>query len=61
MTTAIYAESPEPRATLTALLCPSCAARRSPIRPLTPEEDAIGDPDDLDDEVDDTLPSDLWF
>jgi hypothetical protein len=28
---------------------------------LTPEEDAIGDPDDDDDDVDDTLPADLWF
>ena len=28
---------------------------------LTPEEDAVGDPDDEDDEIDDTLPSDLWF
>ncbi len=28
---------------------------------LTPEEDAIGDPDDEDDEIDDTLPADLWF
>jgi hypothetical protein len=26
---------------------------------LTPEEDAIGDPDD--DDIDDTLPADLWF
>jgi len=31
-------------------------------RPLTPEEDAIGDPDDeTDDDVDPTLPADLWF
>jgi hypothetical protein len=29
--------------------------------PLSPEEDAIGDPDDLDDEIDDLLPADLWF
>jgi hypothetical protein len=28
---------------------------------LSPEEDAIGDPDDLDDEIDDLLPADLWF
>lgn len=28
---------------------------------LTPEEDAIGHPDDLDDEIDDLLPADLWF
>jgi hypothetical protein len=28
---------------------------------LTPEEDAIGDPGDEDDEIDDTLPADLWF
>lgn len=28
---------------------------------LTPEEDAIDDPDDTADEVDDTLPADLWF
>ena len=26
---------------------------------LTPEEDSIGDPDD--DDIDDTLPADLWF
>jgi hypothetical protein len=30
-------------------------------RDLTPEEDAIGDPDDADDDVDDTLPADLWY
>jgi hypothetical protein len=30
-------------------------------RLLTPEEDAIGDPDDVDDEIDDLLPADLWF
>jgi hypothetical protein len=29
-------------------------------RPLTPEEDAIDDLDG-DDEIDDTLPADLWF
>lgn len=28
---------------------------------LTPEEDSIGEPDDLDDEIDDLLPADLWF
>lgn len=28
---------------------------------LTPEEDAIGDPDDVDTEIDDLLPADLWF
>ena len=28
---------------------------------LLPEEDAIGDPDDGDDEQDDTLPADLWY
>jgi hypothetical protein len=28
---------------------------------LTPEEDAIGDPEDEDDEIDDTMPADLWF
>ena len=28
---------------------------------LTPEEDAIGNPDDVDDEIDDLLPADLWF
>jgi len=26
---------------------------------LTPEEDVVDDPDD--DDIDDTLPSDLWF
>ena len=30
-------------------------------RLLLPEEEAVGDPEDVDDEVDDTLPSDLWF
>ena len=29
-------------------------------RRLTPEEDAIDDPED-DDGIDDTLPADLWF
>jgi hypothetical protein len=28
---------------------------------LTPEEDAIGDPADMDGEIDDLLPADLWF
>jgi hypothetical protein len=28
---------------------------------LTPEEDAIGDPVEDNDEIDDTLPADLWF
>ena len=28
---------------------------------LTPEEDAIADPDEDDDSIDDTLPADLWF
>jgi hypothetical protein len=28
---------------------------------LTPEEDAIGDLDDNDDDIDETLPGDLWF
>jgi hypothetical protein len=32
-----------------------------PERRLTPEEDSIGEPDDLDDEIDDLLPADLWF
>lgn len=27
---------------------------------LTPEEESVGDPDD-DDDIDDTLPADLWF
>jgi hypothetical protein len=30
------------------------------LRRLTPEEDAIGDPEN-DDDIDDTLPADLWF
>jgi len=30
-------------------------------RILTPEEDAIGDPEEADDDVDDMLPADLWF
>ena len=29
--------------------------------PLTPEEESVGDPDDEDDDIDDTLPADLWF
>jgi hypothetical protein len=29
--------------------------------PLTPEEESIDDPDDVDEEIDDTLPADLWF
>ena len=33
----------------------------SPPSLLTPEEDAIADPDEDDDEIDDTLPADLWF
>jgi hypothetical protein len=28
---------------------------------LLPEEDAIGEPDDQDDDRDDTLPADLWY
>jgi hypothetical protein len=31
------------------------------ITNLTPEEDAIGDPVEDSDEIDDTLPADLWF
>ena len=30
-------------------------------RPLTPEEEAVADPEDDEDEIDDTLPADLWF
>ena len=30
-------------------------------RPLTPEEESVDDPEDVDDEIDDTLPADLWF
>jgi len=30
-------------------------------RNLTPEEDAVGDPDEDNDDIDDTLPADLWF
>lgn len=33
----------------------------SPPLPLTPEEEAVDDADDVDDEIDDTLPADLWF
>ena len=33
----------------------------SPKVGLTPEEDSIGDPEDIDDEIDDLLPADLWF
>lgn len=43
--------------------------RTSPVEPaaerrpngLLPEEDAIGDPDDPEDDQDDTLPADLWY
>ncbi len=28
---------------------------------LTPEEESVADPDDEDDDLDDTLPADLWF
>lgn len=35
--------------------------RRSNRSSLTPEEDSIGEPDDVDDEIDDLLPADLWF
>ncbi len=31
------------------------------LRVLTPEEDAVGDPEEADDDVDDMLPADLWF
>lgn len=34
---------------------------RTDQRPLTPEEDVVGDPDDTDDDVDDSVPADLWF
>ncbi len=50
-----------------ALLPPSRApwlVRLAPAnaRALTPEEDAVGDPDDeADDDIDPTLPADLWF
>jgi hypothetical protein len=37
------------------------AAKQMSNRVLTPEEDAIGDPDEPEDGVDDTLPADLWF
>lgn len=30
-------------------------------RGLSPEEDAMGDPEDADDGIDDLLPGDLWF
>lgn len=30
-------------------------------RRLTPEEESVGDPDDDEDDIDDTLPADLWF
>lgn len=36
---------------------PSCEGSHH----LTPEEDVIADPEDIDDEIDDTLPADLWF
>jgi hypothetical protein len=34
---------------------------RPRLRPLLPEEDVLGDPDDEEDEIDDLLPGDLWF
>lgn len=36
----------------------TCAGRRDQ---LTPEEDSIGDPDDVADDIDDDVPGDLWF
>ncbi|CAA9561650.1 MAG: hypothetical protein AVDCRST_MAG73-3761 [uncultured Thermomicrobiales bacterium] len=30
-------------------------------RLLTPEEESVADPEDAEDELDDTLPADLWF
>jgi hypothetical protein len=36
-------------------------ARPGNRRVLTPEEDALGEPEEMDDEVDDMLPADLWF
>ena len=30
-------------------------------RPLTPEEESVDDPEDIEDDRDDTLPADLWF
>jgi hypothetical protein len=35
--------------------------RTHSTRPLTPEEDSVGDPGDEDEEIDDLLPADLWF
>lgn len=32
-----------------------------PPRRLTPEEESVDDPDDVADDLDDTLPADLWF
>jgi hypothetical protein len=41
---------------------PPTADSLSPADPrLTPEEDAIGEPDETDDDIDDLLPADLWF
>lgn len=41
---------------------PVAAGRFQVARPLTPEEDAIGDGDDDDgDDLDPLLPGDLWF
>jgi hypothetical protein len=34
---------------------------RKASRRLSPEEDVVGEPDDLDEEIDDLLPADLWF
>ena len=36
-------------------------ATPAPTRPLTPEEESVDDPDDVAEEIDDTLPADLWF
>ena len=30
-------------------------------RSLTPEEESVADPEDVEEEIDDTLPADLWF
>jgi hypothetical protein len=41
------------------MTAPAPPLRPRTCRRLLPEEDAIGEPDD--DEQDDTLPADLWY
>jgi hypothetical protein len=44
-----------------AMDAPPDAESPLPPRPLTPEEDSIGEPEGDEDDIDDLLPADLWF